>query len=107
MPREELSIEDALKLVWRQALVERLPRIAVGGESYDVTVLRAKRLRQVYFKVGEAEIVGVEQNPNTKSRWAEMARSGKKVMQFMRNNRYFAVVADGKCTLYGAAAAKK
>jgi hypothetical protein len=103
----KLSIEDALKDVWRQALVEGLKEVSVGGESYAVTVLKAKRLRQVYFKVGDAEIVGVEQNPNTKSRWAELARSGKKVMQFMQDNRYFAVVADGKCILYGSAAAKK
>jgi hypothetical protein len=30
-----------------------------------------------------------------------MARSGKKVMQFIQDGRYFAVVADGKVTLYG------
>jgi len=30
-----------------------------------------------------------------------MARSGKKVMQFIQDGRYIAVVADGKVTLYG------
>jgi hypothetical protein len=105
MVRKELSIEDALKLVWRQALIEGAKEVTVGGASYAVTVLKAKRLRQVYFKVGDAEIVAVEQNPNTKSRWAEMARAGKKVMQFMQDNRYFAVVADGKCILYGSGTA--
>jgi hypothetical protein len=42
-----------------------------------------------------------EQNPKTKSRWALMARSGKKVMQFIQDGRYVAVVADGKVVLYG------
>jgi hypothetical protein len=30
-----------------------------------------------------------------------MARSGKKVMQFIQDGRYMAVVADGKAILYG------
>ena len=38
------------------------------------------------------EIRGLEQNPQTKSRWAEMARSGKKVMQFLSEGRYVANV---------------
>jgi len=46
-------------------------------------------------------IVGIEQNPKTKSRWAMMARSGKRVMQFIQERRYVAVVADGKVILYG------
>jgi hypothetical protein len=97
-----LSLEDALKEVCRQALVEGSPEVKLEGKSYAVDVIKSKRLRQVYFEFGGAQIVGVEQNPNTKSRWAELARSGKKVMQFMQDNRYLAVVADGKCILYGS-----
>ena len=47
------------------------------------------------------EIRGFEQNPNTDSRWAQLARSGKKVMQFLSESRYVANVADGKVTMYG------
>jgi hypothetical protein len=47
------------------------------------------------------EIRGLEQNPLTKSRWAEMARSGKKVMQFLSEGRYIANVVDGKASFYG------
>jgi hypothetical protein len=46
------------------------------------------------------EIRGLEQNPDTKSRWAKLARSGKKVMQFLSGGRYVAVAVDGKVTLY-------
>jgi hypothetical protein len=42
----------------------------------------------------------VEQSPNTKSRWAAMARDGKKVMQFLVEGRYVANVIDGKLTPY-------
>jgi hypothetical protein len=31
-----------------------------------------------------------------------MARSGKKVMQFLQNGRYVANVVDGKLTMYGS-----
>jgi hypothetical protein len=31
----------------------------------------------------------------------QLARSGKKVMQFLREGRYVAVVVDGKVTFYG------
>jgi hypothetical protein len=38
----------------------------------------------VDFVLDGNEIRGLEQNPETKSRWAQMARSGEKVMQFQR-----------------------
>jgi hypothetical protein len=44
----------------------------------------------------------LEQNPDTKSRWAAMAREGKRVMQFLVEGRYLAVVVDGEAKLYGA-----
>ena len=45
-------------------------------------------------------ITGIEQNPETGSRWAQLAREGKKVMQFLRNGRYAAVVVDGQVFTY-------
>jgi len=42
--------------------------------------LRKRGLRQVDFTFDGNEIRGLEQNPATKSRWAQMAQSGKKVM---------------------------
>jgi len=44
---------------------------------------------------------GLGQNPDTKSKWAAMAREGKKVMQFLDGGRYVAVVVDGKVKTYG------
>jgi hypothetical protein len=46
----------------------------------------------------------VEQNPSTNSRWAKLAREGKKVMQFLADGRYVAGVVDGKVTLYHSTA---
>jgi len=42
-----------------------------------------------------------EQNPETKSRWAQMARERKRVRQFLSEGRYIANVVDGKAKIYG------
>ena len=37
---------------------------------------------------------GLEQNPKIASRWARLAREGKKVTQFLSGGRYIAVIID-------------
>jgi hypothetical protein len=95
------SFEETLIAVWRQAMAENADAVKLGSESYPVTKSKARHLRQVAFVFDGNPIMGIEQNPKTKSRWAAMARAGKKVMQFIQDGRYVAVVADGKTTLYG------
>jgi hypothetical protein len=95
------SFDQVLKTVWRQPLVENADFVRIGSERYPVTKSKAKRLRQVAFEFDGNTIMGIEQNPKTKSRWAQMARAGKKVMQFIQDGRYVAVVAAGKVTTYG------
>jgi hypothetical protein len=95
------SFDETLIAVWRQALVDEADVVKVGSERYPVARSKAKRLRQVAFVFDGSMIMGIEQNPKTKSRWAAIARSGRKVMQFIQDGRYVAVVADGKVTLYG------
>jgi hypothetical protein len=95
------SLEETLIAVWRQALVDEVDVVKLGSERYLVTRSKAKMLRQVIFAVDGNSIIGIEQNPKTKSRWAAIARSGKKVMQFIQDGRYIAVVADGNVTMYG------
>src|ERR1700758_3436262 len=95
------SFEQALIEVWRQALVETAKTVLLGSERYAVRQTPKRGLRQVDFVFEGKEIRGLEQNPQTKSRWAQLARSGKKVMQFLSEGRYVANVVDGKATLYG------
>src|SRR5216683_6221247 len=101
MPK--LSFEETLIEVWRQALVENAKAVKVGGESYPVRRTPKRGLLEVDFTFDGNEIRGLEQNPDTKSRWAQLARSGKKVMQFLSEGRYVASVANGKVTRYGKA----
>jgi hypothetical protein len=97
----KLSFEQALIEVWRQALVENAKFVVLGTEHYPVQRTPKRGLRQVDFVFDGNEIRGLEQNPETKSRWAQMARAGKKVMQFLSEGRYVANVVDGKLALYG------
>ena len=101
MEEMNLSLEQALIKVWRQALVENAKVVELGTERYPVRSTPKRRLRQVDFVFDGNEIRGLEQNPQTKSRWAQMARAGKKVMQFLSEGRYVANVVDGKVTFYG------
>ena len=95
------SIEETLIEVWRQAFVENTNVVELGTERYPVRRTPKRGLRQVDFEFDGNEIRGLEQNPETKSQWAQLARSGKKVMQFLSDGRYMANVVDGKVTFYG------
>jgi hypothetical protein len=101
------SIEETLIDVWRQVLVDNTSEVVLGAERYFVRRTPKRGLRQVDFMFEGNEIRGLEQNPETKTRWGQMARSGKKVMQFLSEGRYLANVADGKVTLYGIRAGEK
>jgi hypothetical protein len=96
-----VTFDETLLSVWQQALVDDSTVVKLGGESYPVHRTRKRSLRQVDFIFQRRELRGLEQNPDTKSRWAQLARSGKHVMQFLGESGYLAVVCDGKVTLYG------
>jgi hypothetical protein len=100
----KLSFEQALIEVWRQALVENAKVVKLGIQLFPVRQTPKRNLRQVDFVFDGQDIRGLEQNPQTKTRWAQIARSGKKVMQFLSDGRYVANVVDGRVTLYGGQA---
>jgi hypothetical protein len=95
------SFEQTLVEVWRQVLIGNSGEVKLDGKRYPVRITPRKNLRQVDFAFDGNEIRGLEQNPKTQSRWAQLARSGKKVMQFLSEGRYVANIVDGKVILYG------
>ena len=95
------TFEQTLVEVWRQTLVQNAKTVILGEKLFPIRRTPKKGLRQVDFVLEGNEIRGLEQNPQTKSRWAQLARSGKKVMQFLSEGRYVANVVDGKVNLYG------
>jgi hypothetical protein len=97
-----MTLPETLLAVWQQVLAEGRDRVTLGEESYPVKSTRSKKLRLVEFTWGEHELVGIEQNPKTASRWAELARRGKLIMQFSCQGRYIANVCQGKLLRYPA-----
>jgi len=95
------ELEQILVSVWSRTLVDGAKHVSTDGEKYPVKTTAKRGLKQVDFRFEDHELRGLEQNPDTKSRWAKMAREGKKVMQFLERGRYVAVVADGEMKSYG------
>jgi hypothetical protein len=96
------TVDDAFLSVWRQALVDQKKIISVGDATFSVRRTTKQRLAQIDFELDGVEFRGLEQNPQTKSRWAKMARDGAKIMQFLRAGRYVGVVADGVLKHYSS-----
>lgn len=96
-----MTLEEALVAVWRQALVDGAAEVELAGRKFAVMDTPRKHLRQVDFEFEGQPLRGLEQNPKTESRWAQLARAGHKVMQFLSGGRYIGVVLEGKVTLYG------
>src|SRR5277367_4610889 len=97
-----MNFEEAVLSVWRQVFADGAKTVSLNDESYPIRRTSRSKLREVDFKFGGIALRGVEQNPSTNSRWAKLARDGKKVMQFLADGRYVAAVVDGKVTLYGS-----
>lgn len=97
-----MSLPEILLAVWQQALVEEKKEIEIEGETFRVTSTRKKKLRAVDFAYAGQRLTGIEQNPETKSRWAQLARKGQRIMQFSCQGRYVANVAEGRLTRYPA-----
>jgi hypothetical protein len=94
------SFESALLSVWQQSLVDKRKAVTLDDITYSVRQTSKSKLKQIDFRFEGRELRGLEQNPNTKSRWAKQAREGKLVMQFLDGGRYIAVAVDGKLHIY-------
>ncbi len=97
-----MTLGEALNSVWQQALAEGKSTVELEGEVYPVGRTRAKKLRTVEFQAAGHRLDGIEQNPQTGSRWAQLAREGKRIMQFSVNRRYVANVCEGELLRYPA-----
>ena len=60
-------------------------------------VQRFQRSGLRYVKLPEDAIL-IEQNPQKKSEWAELARNGRRIAWVMRDGEYLARVVDGEVT---------
>jgi len=97
-----MTLSDTLVSVWQQALADESATVTLDSGSYRVTRTRSRGLRIVEFQYEGRQLTGIEQNPETASKWAALARQGQCLMQFSAGGRYFANVTEGKLTRYSA-----
>jgi hypothetical protein len=94
------TLAETMVAVWRQALVENRAEVELATQKCPVTRTRSKGLRAVSFVHRDHQIEGIEQNPETQSRWAALARGGSQIMQFRWRGRYIGNVCDGALMRY-------
>jgi len=103
-----MTLDEILLEIWRLALVVGAQEFEVDGRTLRVRATSRSRLKQVDFTFQGRALRGIEQNPDTASRWAQMARKGARIMQFTEvapgqfRGRFFANVADGKINWYSS-----
>jgi hypothetical protein len=97
-----LTLGQLLVDIWSKTLAEGVSEVEVGGVRHRVGRTHNQGLRVVAFTYQDWSIEGIEQNPQTSSRWAKLAQQGSRIMQFSRNGRYFANVCEGRLTRYPA-----
>jgi len=94
-----MTLEEALVSVGRQAPAEKRETGELAGKEYPVRHTAKEGLCQTGFAFEGHALPGLEQNPQTTSRWAQSARAGRRVMQFLESGRCIAVVVNDKVTL--------
>ena len=93
--------QEMLKSVAEQMMGGK--EVLVEGKLFRVTRTGSQRLRTARFVMGGKEYQAIEQNPEKPSRWGQLAREGKSVVQFrdLDSQKYVAVAVNGKVTEYG------
>ncbi len=97
-----MTLGEELVAAWRQSMVEDRPEVELGGQSFRVGRTRRQGLRTLALSVHDVLIEGIEQNPETKSRWAKLAQEGQRIMQFRVRGRYIGNVCEGQLMRYPA-----
>jgi serine/threonine-protein kinase len=74
------------------------PQVDVDGHRYKVTEVGAMKVKSAKFVLGGRKYEAIEQNPETASHWADLARQGHRVVHFrdLVTKEYLAVVVDGE-----------
>jgi hypothetical protein len=72
------TLEQVLLTVYQQSLVENKKTVTLEDESFPVRSTAKRKLKQIDFQFDGRELRGLEQNPETKSRWAKMPETERK-----------------------------
>lgn len=69
------SLESVLVSLWQQSLIDKKKTVDLG-DIYPVRQTSKSKLKQIDFHFEDRDLRGIEQNPNTKSRWAKWRGKG-------------------------------
>lgn len=97
-----MTLAETAISIWRQVVEKGRTTVELDDKTYPVGHTRAKKLRTVRFAYESYQLDGIEQNPETTSRWAALAGDGKRIMQFSVGRRYVGDVCEGEVTRYPA-----
>jgi len=100
------SAVDMLDVELLRSVAQRLMSWEETGTKEDrlhVSRTGRQRLRTASFTMNGHEYQAIEQNATKPSRWGQLAREGRQVVQFKdaKTNRYVAVAVDGEIIEYG------
>jgi hypothetical protein len=72
----------------------------IKSSTTSTSILALKKT--VFADETGKRFIAIQQNPDTGSKWAALARSGKNVVQIKSEqpDKYVAVVVDGEVTVY-------
>jgi len=73
------ELQQTLVEVCRQTLIDGANYVQIANDKYPVRETSRRRLKQVDFRFERPRTAWLEKNPDTKSKWAAMARDGRKV----------------------------
>jgi len=96
------GLGEVLVAVWRQIFAHGVADVTVGRRRFAAGFTKTQHLRTVKVPYRRYRLFGIEQNPRTSSRWATLARQGKRIMQFSYRGRYVANVCEGELYRYPA-----
>jgi hypothetical protein len=97
-----MGLGEVLVAVWHQIFIRGVADVTVGRRRFPAGFTTLRHLRTVEIPHGRYRLFGIEQNPRTSSRWAKLARQGKRIMQFSYRGRYVANVCEGELYRYSA-----
>jgi hypothetical protein len=99
----EILVTDVEKVLGSVAAqVMNGEEVVLDGQKIGVRRVGSGRLRMVQFRLIGRVLEAIEQNPEKPSRWGQLAREKRQVVQFrdVVTHKYVAVAVDGDVREY-------
>ncbi|TXT58959.1 MAG: hypothetical protein BAJALOKI1v1_1510004 [Promethearchaeota archaeon] len=89
MSKNKKELEKLLRRVHKAIFSDKIS-VEFEDKTYPISKTSKKGLRKLYID----DYFFIEQNPNTKSHWAEKAQKGDEITWAIKDNSYIANIHD-------------